>query len=88
MLAGLVAVKGDLSNGQAAYRKVLSTLKWETPTGPLSMDKNRNAIVSNFIYQVISDGKGGFKTKSLKRQDKVAQGTKVFGRVNSCADAK
>ena len=88
MLSGLVAVKGDLSNGQAAYRKVLSTLKWETPTGPLSMDKNRNAIVSNFIYQVISDGKGGFKTKSLKRQDKVAQGTKVFGRINSCADVK
>ena len=88
MLAGLVAVKGDLSNNQAAYRKVLSTLKWNTPTGPLSMDKNRNAIVSNFIYQVISDGKGGFKTKSLKRQDKVAQGTKVFGRVNSCADVK
>ena len=88
MLAGLVAVKGDLSNGQSAYRKVLSTLKWNTPTGPLSMDKNRNAIVSNFIYQVVSDGKGGFKTKALKRQDKVAQGTKVFGRVNSCADVK
>jgi branched-chain amino acid transport system substrate-binding protein len=88
MLAGLVAVKGDLSNGQAAYRKALSTLKWNTPTGPLSMDKNRNAIVSNFIYQVVSDGKGGFKTKSLKRQDAVAQGTKVFGRINSCADVK
>ncbi|MFM7491163.1 MAG: ABC transporter substrate-binding protein [Actinomycetota bacterium] len=88
MLAGLVAVKGDLSNNQSAYRKVLSTLKWDTPTGPLSMDKNRNAIVSNFIYQVVSDGKGGFKTKALKRQDRVAQGTKVFGRVNSCADVK
>lgn len=88
MLAGLVAVKGDLSNNQAAYRKALSTLKWETPTGPLTMDKNRNAIVSNFIYQVVSDGKGGYATKALKRQDKVAQGTKVFGRVNSCADVK
>ena len=88
MLAGLVAVKGDLSNNQAAYRKALSNLKWNTPTGPLSMDKNRNAIVSNFIYQVVSDGKGGFATKALKRQDKVAQGTKVFGRVNSCADVK
>ena len=88
MLAGLVAVKGDLSNNHAAYRKVLSTLKWDTPTGPLSMDKNRNAIVSNFIYQVVSDGKGGFATKALKRQDKVAQGSKVFGRVNSCADVK
>jgi branched-chain amino acid transport system substrate-binding protein len=88
MLAGLVAVKGDLSNGQKAYRKVLSNLKWNTPTGPLSMDKNRNAIVSNFIYQVVSDGKGGFKTKALKRQDKVAQGTKVFGRINSCMDVK
>ena len=88
MLLGLVQVKGDLSNGQAAYRKALSNLKWNTPTGPLAMDKNRNAIVSNFIYQVISDGKGGFKTKSLKRQDAVAQGTKVFGRINSCADVK
>jgi len=88
MLLGLVQVKGDLSNGQAAYRKALSNLKWNTPTGPLTMDKNRNAIVSNFIYQVVSDGKGGFKTKSLKRQDSVAQGTKVFGRINSCADVK
>lgn len=88
MLLGLIKVKGDLSNGQSAYRNALSTLKWNTPTGPLSMDKNRNAIVSNFIYQVISDGKGGFKTKSLKRQDAVAQGTKVFGRINSCADVK
>ncbi|MEY4320808.1 MAG: hypothetical protein RLZZ471_749 [Actinomycetota bacterium] len=88
MLTGLVQVKGDLSNKQAAYRKALSNLKWETPTGPLSMDKNRNAIVSNFIYQVVSDGKGGYATKALKRQDKVAQGTKVFGRVNSCADVK
>jgi branched-chain amino acid transport system substrate-binding protein len=88
MLLGLVQVKGDLSNGQAAYRKALSNLKWNTPTGPLTMDKNRNAIVSNFIYQVVSDGKGGFKTKSLKRQDAVAQGTKVFGRINSCADVK
>ena len=66
----------------------MSTLKWQTPTGPLSMDKNRNAIVSNFIYQIVSDGAGGFKTKALKRQDKVAQGTTVYGRVNSCADAK
>ena len=88
MLLGLVQVKGDLSNGEAAYRKALSNLKWNTPTGPLTMDKNRNAIVSNFIYQVVSDGKGGFKTKSLKRQDAVAQGTKVFGRINSCADVK
>ena len=88
MLLGLVQVKGDLSKGEVAYRKALSNLKWNTPTGPLRMDKNRNAIVSNFIYQVVSDGKGGFKTKSLKRQDAVAQGTKVFGRINSCADVK
>lgn len=88
LLAGLVAVKGDLTNNQKALRKTLSTLKWETPTGPLSMDKNRNAIVSNFIYQVVADGKGGFETKALKRQDNVAQGTKVFGRINSCADVK
>lgn len=88
MLLGLVQVKGDLSKGETAYRKALSNLKWNTPTGPLRMDKNRNAIVSNFIYQVVSDGKGGFKTKSLKRQDAVAQGTKVFGRINSCADVK
>ena len=88
MLAGLVAVKGDLSNGQKAYRAALAKLKWNSPTGPISMDKNRNAIVSNFIYQVISDGKGGFATKTLLKQDNVAQGKKVFGRVNSCADVK
>jgi branched-chain amino acid transport system substrate-binding protein len=88
LLAGLKAVKGDTSNSQKALRAALSTLKWNTPTGPLSMDKNRNAITSTFIYQVVSDGKGGLTTKNIKRFDNVAQGTKVYGRVNSCADVK
>jgi branched-chain amino acid transport system substrate-binding protein len=88
LLAGLNAVKGDTSNNQKALRAALSTLKWNTPTGPLSMDKNRNAITSTFIYQVVSDGKGGLTTKNIKRFDNVAQGTKVYGRVNSCADVK
>ena len=88
LLAGLKAVKGDTSNNQKALRAALSTLKWNTPTGPLSMDKNRNAITSTFIYQVVSDGKGGLTTKNIKRFDNVAQGTKVYGRVNSCADVK
>jgi len=86
LLAGLNAVKGDLSNNQAALRKALGSLKWNTPTGPLSMDKNRNAITSTFIYQVVDDAKGGLTTKTLQRKDNVAQGTKVYGRVNSCAD--
>ena len=88
LLAGLKAVNGDTSNSQKALRAALSTLKWNTPTGPLSMDKNRNAITSTFIYQVVSDGKGGLTTKNIKRFDNVAQGTKVYGRVNSCADVK
>jgi branched-chain amino acid transport system substrate-binding protein len=88
LLAGLKAVKGDTSNSQKALRAALSTLKWNTPTGPLSMDKNRNAITSTFIYQVVSDGNGGLTTKNIKRFDNVAQGTKVYGRVNSCADVK
>lgn len=88
LLAGLKAVKGDLSSNQKALRAALGSLKWETPTGPLSMDKNRNAITSTFIYKVVSDGNGGLTTKSIKRFDNVAQGSKVYGRVNSCADVK
>ena len=82
------AVNGDLSGNQKALRAALGSLKWETPTGPLSMDKNRNAITSTFIYKVVSDGNGGLTTKSIKRFDNVAQGSKVYGRVNSCADVK
>jgi len=88
LLAGLKAAKGDVSGNQKALRAALGSLKWNTPTGPLSMDKNRNAITSTFIYKVVSDGKGGATTQSIIRRDNVAQGTKVYGRVNSCADVK
>jgi len=86
LLAGLNAAKGVVAGKQTALRAALGSLKWNTPTGPLSMDKNRNAITSTFIYKVDDDGKGGLTTKLIKRFDNVAQGTKVYGRVNSCAD--
>ncbi len=52
-LLGLKAVNGDLSGGQARYRAALDTLSFETPTGPTSLNKNRQATVTVFINEIV-----------------------------------
>jgi len=52
-LLGLEKVKGDLSDGAAAYRKVLDTLSFDTPTGPVSINKNRQATATVFINEIV-----------------------------------
>jgi len=58
-LLGLQEVNGDLSDGHKAYREALSSLEFETPTGMVKLDENRQAIGDNFITEVVEgpDGK-------------------------------
>jgi branched-chain amino acid transport system substrate-binding protein len=60
----LTAVHGDLSNGQSALHAALAkTSLPDAPYGPITLDKNRQAIVTNYIAQVSnSGGKPGVHT--------------------------
>ena len=52
-LLGLQEVNGDLSDGGKAYRKVLDTLSFETPTGKVSINQNRQATATVFINEIV-----------------------------------
>lgn len=51
-LLALKQVNGDLSNGEARVKEVLNTLQVDTPTGPVKLDHNRQAIANNFVTVV------------------------------------
>jgi len=51
-LLGLDAIRGDLSNGQQAFLAALTRLEFYSPTGPVRVDHNRQAIMNNFITMV------------------------------------
>lgn len=66
MLDALDAVKGDLSNEQAALRKTLATVPVKTPTGEVRLDENRNAIASIFLTEVAKAPDGTLYNKVVK----------------------
>ncbi|GAN76807.1 ABC transporter substrate-binding protein [Acidisphaera rubrifaciens] len=72
-LLALAKVNGDLSDGGKKYREVLSTLSFDTPTGPVKLDHNRNGIADIFVTEV-TEGKGGvLLNKVIKVVDNVNQ---------------
>jgi branched-chain amino acid transport system substrate-binding protein len=52
---GLEQVKGDLSDDHAAFRDALSNLVLDAPLGPIKLDENRQAIMDNFLQQIVED---------------------------------
>lgn len=51
-LLALRLAEGDLSNGQARFKDALRNLEFVTPTGPVRLDNNRQAIATNFVKVV------------------------------------
>lgn len=84
LLLGLEQSGGDLADGHKALREKLASLKWDTPTGPLSMDENRQAIVDNFLIEVGLNDKGELIQKNLSEAKGVKQGTKAYTRFEGC----
>lgn len=54
----LQQVNGDLSDGGVKFRDALSKLAFDTPTGPVKLDHNRNAVADIFVTEV-TEGEGG-----------------------------
>ena len=66
LILALRQVKGDLSNNQAKLREALSKLEIDAPNGKIKLDSNRQAIGTNFVTEVVDDGKGALFSKVVK----------------------
>ncbi len=62
-LLALAQVNGDLSDGGVKYREALAKLSFETPTGMVKLDKNRNAIADIFVTEVTAASDGTLLNK-------------------------
>ncbi len=62
----LDSVNGDLSDGQKAFRACLSSLELDAPNGKITLDKNRQAIGTNFVTEVVELGDGTLTNKLVK----------------------
>jgi branched-chain amino acid transport system substrate-binding protein len=72
-LLGLDQVGGDVSDGGAKLRAALSKLAFQTPTGKVSLDDNRNAIADIFLTEVAKGADGNLYNKLIKVVPQVNQ---------------
>ncbi len=72
-LLALNAVGGDLSDGGVKYRKALTELSFETPTGMVRLDERRNAIADIFLTEVTEGEDGNLVNRTISVTPKVSQ---------------
>ena len=84
LLLGIEDVKGDLGDGQADLRSALEATSWDSPTGPISMDENRQAVVDNFLVEVAAGDGGALTLTDVSEATGVKQGTTVYDRFDGC----
>ena len=72
-LEALDAVKGDLSNGQKAYRAALQKTDFKGPAGEVKIDANRNGVGSTYITEVTKAPDGSFYNKVVKVVPNISQ---------------
>ncbi len=65
-LLALNEVGGDLSDGGAKLREVLTNLEFETPTGMVKLDDRRQAVADIFLTEVIEGPDGNLLNKTIK----------------------
>ena len=66
VLLALDKVGGDLSDSEAKFRDVLGKLEFDTPTGKVKLDKNRQAIADNYLTEVAKADDGHLYNKVIK----------------------
>ncbi len=65
-LTALKNVDGDLSEGQLRFQSMLRILEFQTPTGKVKLDHNRNAISNNFLTMVDKRMDGSLYNKLVR----------------------
>ena len=73
LFEGLAKVNGDLGEGQAKFRAALAGLEIAAPNGKIKLDANRQAIGTNFVTEVVDDGKGNLFSKVVQVVENVNQ---------------
>lgn len=66
VLESLDAVNGDLSDNQAKLREYMSTATFDTPTGKVKLDENRQAVADIFLTEVAEGEDGRLYNKVVK----------------------
>ena len=66
LLAALDKVSGDVSGDQAKLRDALTHLDLDTPTGKVTLDKNRQAVADNYLTEVAKADDGHLYNKVVK----------------------
>jgi branched-chain amino acid transport system substrate-binding protein len=71
----LEEVDGDLSDDHAKFHEALANLELEAPLGTIKLDENRQAIMDNFLQQIVEDttGDGVPDAKTIKTIPQVDQ---------------
>jgi branched-chain amino acid transport system substrate-binding protein len=65
VLLALDKVGGDLSDKEVKFRDVLAKLEFDTPTGKVKIDKNRQAIADNYLTEVAKADDGHLYNKVI-----------------------
>jgi branched-chain amino acid transport system substrate-binding protein len=73
VLLALDKVGGDLSDKEVKFRDTLSQLEFDTPTGKVKLDKNRQAIADNYLTEVATGDDGNLYNKVIKVMPAVNQ---------------
>jgi branched-chain amino acid transport system substrate-binding protein len=75
IVEALEQVNGDLSDGHKAFRDTMTSMTLEAPLGPIKLDENRQAIMDNFLQQIVEDqtGDGVPDVKTIKTIPEVDQ---------------
>ena len=69
----LDSIDGDLGDGHKQFRAGLAALELDAPNGKITLDKNRQAIGTNFITEVVKDPDGNLVNKLVKTVSNVNQ---------------
>ncbi|WP_420392277.1 ABC transporter substrate-binding protein [Acuticoccus sp.] len=66
-------IGGELSQDQSEFRACLSDIELDAPNGLITLDENRQAIGSNFVFEVVEGENGELTTEMVKKVDNIDQ---------------
>lgn len=73
LLLALDEIDGDLEDGHEALREELSSLAFESPTGPVQLDENRQVVANTYILEVVQSEGGDLHNKIVSIVPDVGQ---------------
>jgi branched-chain amino acid transport system substrate-binding protein len=73
VLEALGQVHGDLSHGEQKLMAALAGVRFESPTGAILLDRNRQAVGPAFLSRVVKDGRGKLVLRTFRVVPNVEQ---------------